>query len=140
MSDDIQTRHELGLRIRHVRLAKNLTIKELAQEVGMSAGYLSEVERGGSALSGEKLAAIASRLALSIDYFLTGVRVADQDHAETIIPAGLAQAAKSLNLTYVETSKLLAGKQSLVARRGPEDDEWTVDEWLQFYKKVKRYL
>ena len=140
MTDEIRARWELGRRIRRLRRAKDLTIKDLAQEVGMSAGYLSEVERGGSALSGEKIAAIATRLGSSVDYFLTGVVGFHQTGDETVIPASLAEAARVLNLSYVETSRLLAGKRSLVARRGPDEEEWSVSDWLTFHKKVKRYL
>ena len=106
----------------------------------MSAGYLSEVERGGSALSGEKIAAIAGCLGCSVDYFLTGVAGFHQTREETVIPAGLAEAARSLDLSYVETTKLLAGKRSLVAKRGSKDDEWSANEWLKFHEKVKQYL
>lgn len=140
MVGEMQTRLELGRRIRQLRRVKDLTIKELAEEVGMSAGYLSEVERGGSALSGEKLAVIALYLEVSVDYFLSGAEGTNPTREETIIPAGLAQAAKFLNLSYVETSKLLAGKRSLVARRGPDEDEWSMDEWIQFHEKVRPYL
>ena len=140
MATDTQARQEIGLRIKRLRKSKGLTIKELAQKAHMSAGYLSEVERGRSALSAEKLAAIAGCLGTTVDYLLTGISTPSHALSDTRIPAGLAQAAEILELTYVQTVKLLAGKQSLVARRGPKADGWSVDDWINFYEKVKQFL
>ena len=140
MTNETCTRQEIGARIKRLRIIKGLTIKELAQNAGTSAGYLSEVERGGPALSGEKLGALAGCLGSSVDYLLTGIAEPNQALPETRIPAGLAQAAEILDLSYVQTTKLLAGKHSLVAGRGSEQDEWTVDDWVHFYEKVKHYL
>ena len=132
-------RHEIGRRIKQLRLAKELTIQELAERAKMSAGYLSEVERARSALSAEKLAALARCLDTSVDYLLTGTG-GPNEPSETRIPAGLANAAQTLDLSYAQTVRLLAGKQSLVAARGPERDEWTVQNWIDFYNKVEPYL
>jgi transcriptional regulator with XRE-family HTH domain len=111
----------------------------LAEFAGISPGYLSEVERGSSAPSGEKLARIASELGVSTDYLLTGVT---STTAPVQVPAGLAAAAEQLNLTYAQTMRLLAGKRSLVARRssGEQEDDWAKADWIEFYKKVSPYL
>lgn len=133
-------RWEIGQRIRQLRLAKGFTIQELAEKAKMSAGYLSEVERGGSALSAEKLAALAARVGTSVDYVLTGTSGPHHEASETRIPAGLADAAQTLDLSYAQTARLLAGKLSLVAARGPEREEWTAQNWIDFYNKVEPYL
>ena len=140
MATDTHARQEIGKRIKQLRIAKGLTIKELADLAGMSAGYLSEVERGRCALSAEKLAAIAGCLGTTVDYLLTGVSTPNHAFSETRIPAGLAQAAELLELSYVQTAKLLAGKRSLVARRGSQADNWSSDDWIDFYEKVKKFL
>lgn len=131
-------REEIGRRIRTLRKTADLSIQGLAATVGISPGYLSEVERGQSALSGEKLARIAAALEVSTDYLLTGKTAV----ATTVqVPPGLAAAAEQLNLTYAQTVRLLAGRQSLVARRSAREDEvWTKEAWLTFYNKVKLYL
>lgn len=106
----------------------------------MSAGYLSEVERGLSAVSGEKLARLAENLGVTTDFLLSGR--ADQSAGSAVsIPPGLSEAAKALDLTYAETLRLLAGKESLVARRSSSGErEWTQKDWVEFYRKVKPYL
>lgn len=106
----------------------------------MSAGYLSEVERGHSAISGEKLARLALELGTSADHLLSG-RTDPQGGSTIQIPQGLSEAAKVLDLTYAQTLRLLAGKQSLVAHRSTKTErEWTKDDWIDFYRKVKPYL
>lgn len=106
----------------------------------MSPGYLSEVERGHSAISGEKLARLAQELGSTADYLLSG-RTDQPDSSAIHIPSGLSEAAKVLDLTYAQTLRLLAGKQSLVAHRSTKvEQEWTKDNWIDFYRKVKPYL
>ena len=141
MSEDDRGRLEIGERIKQLRLAKTWTIKELAQHAGMSAGYLSEVERGGSALSGEKFGALAKLLGTTVDYILTGAGEVQHAGAEIRIPAGLAEAAQALDLSYATTMRLLHGKKSLVAaRRESIEDEWTAQRWIEFFENVKPYL
>lgn len=139
MATKTGSRQEIGHRIKQLRLAKEMTIQELADKAKMSAGYLSEVERGRSALSAEKLAALARCLGTGVDYILTGTG-GPVEPAETRIPAGLADAAQTLDLSYAQTVRLLAGKNSLVAARGPKRDEWTAQNWIDFYNKVEPYL
>jgi len=137
--DQPTERGEIGRRIRVLRKSRDLSIQRLAELAGISPGYLSEVERGSSAPSGEKLARIASELGVSTDYLLTGVT---STTAPVQVPAGLAAAAEQLNLTYAQTIRLLAGKRSLVARRssGEQEDDWAKADWIEFYKKVSPYL
>lgn len=131
-------RAEVGRRIRVLRKARDLPIQQLADLAGISPGYLSDVERGSSAPSAEKLARIAAELGVSTDYLLTG---ATTSSAPVQVPQGLAAAADQLNLTYTQTMRLLAGKQSLVARRSSrEGDDWSKADWVDFYNKVRPYL
>lgn len=140
MSEKDQKRRDIGQRIKQLRIAREHTIHELAEKARMSAGYLSEVERGGPALSGEKLQALAAALATTVEYILTGASAPEQETA-TRIPAGLAEAAEFLDLTYAKTRRLLAGKKSLVAaRRDNDESEWAAQEWIDFYRKVSHYL
>ena len=140
MSDIAQEREETAKRIRMLRRTRGLSIQKLATVVGMSAGYLSEVERGHSALSGEKLARLAEELGVTADYLLSG-RTEQASGAAIQIPPGLSEAAEVLDLSFAQTVRLLAGKQSLVARRSREpEQDWNRDEWLSFFQKVKPYL
>jgi transcriptional regulator with XRE-family HTH domain len=140
VSDKDQRRREIGNRIKQLRVSREYTLQELAEKAKMSAGYLSEIERGVPALSGEKLGALAAALGTNVDYILTGTGAPEETHGVQI-PAGLAEAAEILDLSYAKTSRLLAGKKSLVAARRDKDEEvWTAQEWIDFYNKVARYL
>lgn len=132
-------RTEVGRRIRALRKSRDLSIHRLAELAGISPGYLSDVERGSSSPSAEKLARIAAELGVTTDYLLTGTTSAT---APAQVPPGLAAAAEQLNLTYTQTVRLLAGKQSLVARRSSQHggDDWSKTDWIEFYNKVKHYL
>lgn len=143
MSSDVSSeqppeRVEVGRRIRVLRKSRDLSIQALAEGAGISAGYLSDVERGSSSPSAEKLARIASELGVTTDYLLTG---ATSTTPSVDVPPGLAAAAEQLDLSYTQTMRLLAGKRSLVARRAAErDDTWSKVDWIDFYNKVKPYL
>jgi transcriptional regulator with XRE-family HTH domain len=117
-----------------------MSIQKIAEATGISPGYLSEVERGHSAVSGEKLARLASALGVSVDYLLSGG--SEPSAAPSIaIPHGLAEAAEELDLSYTQTVRLLAGKTSLVARRSSgREEEWSKKEWIDFYETVKPWL
>lgn len=140
VSDDPSSgRQEIARRIRGLRKAKELSILKMAEAVGMSPGYLSEVERGFSVLSSEKLARLASALGVTADYLLTGR--AEAGATSIHVPLGLSEAAKALDLTFEQTMRLLAGNESLRARRsGSSETEWSKEQWIAFYRKVKDYL
>jgi transcriptional regulator with XRE-family HTH domain len=129
------TRHEIARRIRELRRARGLTLKHVSDAAGISLGHLSEVERGQSSVSGEKLARLAEALGESADYLLAGRTT------HSAIPEPLALAAEELHLTFAQTRRLFDGKNSLVARRAssPEPD-WGKEKWISFYRKVKDIL
>jgi transcriptional regulator with XRE-family HTH domain len=140
MSNPTTERDELANRIKMLRRGLGLSIQRLAATAKMSAGYLSEIERGRSAISGEKLTGLAQSLGVTVDYLLSG-RAAGSSSSTITIPPGLSAAAESLNLSYAETIRLLAGRESLVARRSSNAAvEWAKEEWIGFYQKVKPYL
>lgn len=141
MATALQDRLEIGSRIRELRRARGLKIQELADLAGLSAGHLSEVERGQSTLSGEKLRGIARALGCSTDYLLTGEQLARQNPDTFNVPAALSEAAIDLKLSHRTTMSLLRGRQSLVAsRRRGEGEEWSKAKWISFYQQVKDYL
>ena len=141
MSDETVDRVELGKRIKAIRQSRNMTAKELASRAGISASYLSEVERGASAIAGEKLLRIARHLGVTLAYLLEGQGDPNESTDEVRIPAALAEAAERLNLSYFATVRLLQGRQSLVARRSSSKDEpWQVEDWIDFHRRVKQYI
>jgi len=60
----------LGEKIRRKRKGKNLTLKEMAERVGLTQGFLSQVERGLTEPSITSLRRIAHTLDVPIFYFL----------------------------------------------------------------------
>jgi transcriptional regulator with XRE-family HTH domain len=59
----------LGKRIKAVRNERGLTLVQLGQRVGLSASYLSQIERGVAMPSLPRLAAIARALDVEVAYF-----------------------------------------------------------------------
>ena len=133
-------RIEVGRRIKRLRQSQDVTVQELAKRSGVSSGYLSEVERGLSAISVDKLMQIAEGLGIGLDALLGEAQV-EADQGTVQIPAALSAAAEQLNLTHRATLTILKGQKSLTARRSQSDiRDWTVDDWLRFYEQVKDYL
>jgi transcriptional regulator with XRE-family HTH domain len=138
---DKYDRAELGRRIKQLRQAQTLTVQKLAKQSGISAGYVSEVERGMSAVSVDKLMKIADGLKVSLDSLLGENPPAAAGEAVVQIPAALSGVADQLNLSHRATLTLLQGQRTLTARRSNSDEvEWGVEEWLMFYEQVKDYL
>ena len=135
-----RTRLEVGKRIKAIRQARGMTVQQLATAAGMSPGYLSEVERGLSAISFEKLVRIAEKLHVTTDFLNDGD--GSPEESDSIrIPVALSTAAEQLGLSYRSTVRLLEGRQSLFARRSSSQElEWSVDDWIKFYERVKEYL
>lgn len=124
-----------------MRQAQELTVQELASRSKVSAGYVSELERGLSTVSVDKLMQIADGLGVGVDTLLEESPEEAFGTDMVRIPAALSDAAEQLNLSHRTTLSLLNGQQSLMARRSTgERGEWAVDDWLKFYEQVKAYL
>lgn len=141
MQAENHDRSEVGRRIKRLRQAQDITVQELAKRSGTSAGHLSEVERGLSAVSVEKLRQIAEGLGVGVEALLGEGSDGTSDGTVVQIPAALSAAADQLNLTHRATLALLQGRRSLTARRSKSDQfEWGVEEWIKFHERVKDYL
>jgi transcriptional regulator with XRE-family HTH domain len=134
-------RVEVGRRIKRLRQSQEITVQDLAKRSAISPGYISEVERGLSAISVDKLMQVADGLGVRLETIL-GDEPEDGAADNVVrIPAALSAAADRLNLSHRATLTLLQGQRSLTARRSQsEHAEWGVDEWLKFYDQVKDYL
>lgn len=139
--DNETHRLEVGRRIKRLRQAQDITGHELAKRSNISAGYLSEVERGLSAVSVDKLKQVAEGLGVGVDVLLGDYPAEGHDQNVVQIPSALSAAADQLNLSYRATLALFQGQRSLLARRSKsEQSEWDVDQWVKFYEQVKDYL
>jgi transcriptional regulator with XRE-family HTH domain len=72
MAADFDPGTGLGPRLRLVRGARQLSVRELARRVGCSASLISQIERGVSVPSVGVLYALATELGSSLDYLLFG--------------------------------------------------------------------
>ena len=69
----------MGMRIKALRKEKKYTLKQLAEETGLSIGFLSQLERGMSSIAVDSLAKIASILGVSLSTFFSDAEALSQD-------------------------------------------------------------
>lgn len=62
----------LGSQIRDLRVARRMNLAALAQAIGKSIGYVSQIERGRSEISISTLKAISEALGVQISWFFQG--------------------------------------------------------------------
>lgn len=79
---------DIGLQIRDLRKAKRLTITELAGRIGRSVGYVSQIERGLSAVSITVLQQIATALDVQVSWFFQGNAAAPKVERDVIVRRG----------------------------------------------------
>lgn len=60
---------EIGKKIKELRIAKNMTLKDLSNKTGLSIGYLSQLERGLTSTAISSLQSISKALGLHLTYF-----------------------------------------------------------------------
>jgi len=70
-----ELRRKIGARIRELRKSKNMTIKELAEQMGVTAGFLGMVERGHRGFANYRILLMSKILDISVDYLITGEHV-----------------------------------------------------------------
>lgn len=70
----------LGERIRELRLSRNLTLKQVAEDTGLSVSFLSMVERNQVSISVDNLEKLARYYQVHMVYFF-----AESDHNEVFI-------------------------------------------------------
>ena len=69
----------MGMRIKALRKEKKYTLKQLAEESGLSIGFLSQLERGMSSIAVDSLARIAAILGVSLSTFFSDSQVVSED-------------------------------------------------------------
>lgn len=69
---------QFGGRIRDLRRKAALTLQQLADQAGISVGFLSQVERDKATPSLGTLASLAGALGVEVDWFIATPRPADQ--------------------------------------------------------------
>lgn len=79
---------DIGRQIRDLRKARRVTITELAGRIDRSVGYVSQIERGLSAVSITVLQQIASALDVQVSWFFQGNAVAPKEERDIIVRRG----------------------------------------------------
>lgn len=70
----------IGIKIKEERLRRKMTLKQLSEEVGLSIGYLSQVERGYGTLSLNALEKLASVLEVEMTEFFDDASKASNEY------------------------------------------------------------
>ena len=68
---------KIGKRIRNLRQQQGYTQEALAEEVDLSAPFISHIERASKKASLETISRIAAALNVTVDYLLTGTQSLD---------------------------------------------------------------
>lgn len=76
---------QIGARIKQCRRGRRITQESLAEKLGVSVGYVSQVERGVTKISLDLLASIATILHCELAYFLDGVTLGQRSYLETAL-------------------------------------------------------
>ena len=72
----------IGTRIKHARKSCNMTQEHLAEKLGVSIGYVSQVERGITKISLDLLASISNILNRDLCYFVSGANYMAANYME----------------------------------------------------------
>jgi transcriptional regulator with XRE-family HTH domain len=75
----------LGRQVRELRKAKGVTLQTLADETGLSVGYLSQIERGRSQLTVNNLMQIAGALDVHLNWFFQNADRARDDERDVVV-------------------------------------------------------
>lgn len=90
---------DIGRRIRHLRKARDLSLKDVAERSGLSVSFLSQIERGTSSPSVRVLVRIASALNVALSSLFNG-----SDHSHVPEPSLVQRREDRRRLSFRETS------------------------------------
>jgi Helix-turn-helix. len=128
-----------GDRVRELREKRKMTQDQLADAAKLSKGFLSDVENNKRDIGSQALLRIANGLGASVDYLLRGETKESAQREAVIVPPELSRAAAEMDLSYNEMLELLDAYNSVVARRSNKSrKEFSVDDWKQLYKAIKK--
>ncbi len=86
--DSLDDAPPVGQQIRDLRKAKGLTLIELADRIGRSVGYVSQIERNISTVSIDRLKEFAEALGVQISWFFQGGAAAPEDERDLVVRRG----------------------------------------------------
>lgn len=131
-------RMNVGSRIRALREQQGLTLEHVASRVGMTKGFLSDVENGKRGISSENLLRLAQALGASVDFLLTGDEGQGALAPAVVIPRELSEFAEQEGLSYRQTVELLRAHNSVVAQRNRQGPRpLSAEDWRKLYEAIK---
>lgn len=71
---------DIGAKVKAIRKEKNITLKELSEQSGLSTGFLSQFERGMTTIAIDSLQRIATILGKNMEYFFRKSSVPKEEH------------------------------------------------------------
>ncbi|MBT4889173.1 MAG: helix-turn-helix transcriptional regulator [Rhodospirillales bacterium] len=87
-NDDSLSSIPVGDQIRDLRKAQNLTITDLAEKLGRSVGYISQIERNISPVAIDRLKEIAEAMGVQISWFFQGRTEGPEEERDMIVRRG----------------------------------------------------
>ncbi len=94
----------IGSRIKSVRKAQGMTQERLAERLGVSVGYISQVERGITKISLDLLASIAGVFGSDLSELVTGAAAGSKNYLSAEIAADfdkLSMENKRLTISFI---------------------------------------
>jgi transcriptional regulator with XRE-family HTH domain len=101
----------VGVRVRSLREAMNLSLRDLAERSGVSAPMLSQVERGDTSPT----LAVAQKIAAGLDLTLSQLLRLDEDRHVVVVRAGEGRTRKRRGHRVEELSPPLPGQRADVS-------------------------
>lgn len=97
----------IGQRIKNIRKSKSYTQERLAENLGVSIVYVSQIENGKTKLNIEMLLRISHLLDTEPGYFLTGIAYHSQDYPESEIATLLEECPSEKQKLLLEIMKVI---------------------------------
>ena len=101
---------ESGFRIKELRLARNITRQQLADEIGISLDAMRKIEAGTNGAKIDTLVSIADYFCISLDFLVCGCeRKAEIDSLLSGLNEKEMQFVRNIVLSTIENINLLKG-------------------------------
>lgn len=91
---------EIGMRVRSIRKAADMTQEQFSECIGVTGSYVSEIERGVSGISITTVKQIALHFGVSCDYILLGANKSESDSLSRLV--GKLQCIPENKLDFAE--------------------------------------
>lgn len=100
----------IGLRIQETRKQKNLTQKELGEQVGLTDQYLSRVERGATAVTLKTISDIADCLGVDVCEFMRGSNTESPEYTKYEVFKIMEKATPRQRKQILQIAKVIVSK------------------------------